>query len=614
MSFPFYHQHDSSDCGPASLRMIAAFYGRKIRIGYLRELCHITRDGVSLLGISNAAGAIGLKSLGVSLSYKDFISEAPLPCIVHWNQKHFVVVYRIRKSGKKQRIMVADPAHGKLVYQEDEFKSAWLTEEEGTLKGICLLLEPTPAFYSQTDENINRNRYQYLLPFLKPHKAKLLLLMATIFIGTGLQFAFPFLTQQIVDRGIRLKDLNFITLVLAGQMLLFFGLLASEFIRGRIQLIVSTQVNIKMISAFLVKLLRLPIGFFDSRITGDLMQRISDQQRIQSFLTISSLNIVLSMLTLFVFGAILLYYSGLVFLVFLTGSVLYAIWIYLFLKRRKDVDYLRFSRLAESQENILQMIQGMQEIKLNNSELKKRKEWERIQDDLLNIDRKGLRINQYQNVGAYFFGRTKDILITFITALLVIRGEISIGMMLAVQFILGQLNAPVEQMVIFTREAQDASISMERLEEINLQKEEEPDNGSFESPPKVISDISLREVAFQYEGPFSPFVLENVTLTIPAEKVTAIVGSSGSGKTTLIKVLLGFYKPVRGTVTIGEMPLDKISPSGWRSRCGTVLQDGFIFSDTLAGNIALSDHETDVEKLKNSIRIAKDINCTGGLQ
>jgi ATP-binding cassette subfamily B protein len=422
-------------------------------------------------------------------------------------------------------------------------------------------------------------------------------------LGSMFMLIFPFLTQSIIDVGIRDLDLGFISLVLIAQLALFTGQISVEFIRSWVLLHISTRVNIALISDFLIKILRLPIGFFNSKKTGDLIQRILDHDRIQSFLTVSSLNILFSAFNFIIFALILLLYNYLIFLVFILGTVLYAAWVWIFMKKRRELDYQRFAGQAENQSNLMQMIMGMQEIKLNNCERQKRWEWERIQARLFRVNMKSLSLNQYQGIGALFFVRTKDILITFLSAWLVIRGELTLGMMLAIQYILGQLNAPVENLVFFSREAQDAAISMERLDEIKSLREEEEAGKTLEKNLPDDHTIRLRGISFQYEGPYSPFVLKDVSLEIPEKKVTAIVGTSGSGKTTLVKLMLGFYRPVAGSIEVGGSPLDGISPAYWRSRCGAVMQDGYIFSDSIASNICLVEGMEE-GRLRKSIDIA----------
>lgn len=604
MKFPFYHQHDSMDCGPACLKMIAQHYGKSYRLSTLREKCHITRDGVSMLGISDAAEELGFRTLGVKLTMEQLLTETPLPCIAYWNQKHFVVVHEIRKNGDESVLYLADPAHGRVKVRAGEFAKSWLTPGEDQPGGICLLMEPLPEFHTKQGDQAGGSRFRFLSAYLQPHRRYMIQLLLGMVFGSLIQLIFPFLTQAIVDTGIKNQNLSFISLILLAQLALFLGLTMVEFIRGWVLLHISTRINIALISDFLIKIMKLPIGFFDSKMIGDLMQRITDHNRIQSFLAVSSLNILFSTVTFIMFGIVLLFYSSLIFIVFLAGSLLYAGWVYLFMKKRREIDYLRFSRLAENQSTLIQLITGMQEIKLQNCEKQKRWEWERVQAKLFRLSLRSLSLTQYQSVGAFFFIRTKDIFITFLSAYLVIKGELTLGMMLAVQFILGQLSNPVEQMVNFIREAQDAGISMERLDEINSHPEEEdPDHPGLRELASG-RDIKVRNLDFQYEGPHSPLVLSNLNLDIPEHKITAIVGSSGSGKTTLVKLLLGFYKPIKGSVMVGETPLEKLSSSYWRTLCGSVMQDGFIFSDTIASNIALGDDTIDEEKLKRALHIS----------
>lgn len=604
MKFEFYHQYDSMDCGPACLQMVANHHGKSYRLATLRERCHVTREGVSMLGLSDAAEWMGFRTLGVKITLDQLVTEAPLPCIAFWNQKHFVVIYDIKKKGEETTLYIADPAHGKVKMSAKDFNKSWLSAEEEDAGGICLLLEPLPEFYNKTGDKPSNTRLSFLHSYVRPHRRYMIQLLLGMIFGSLIQLLFPFLTQAIVDKGIKNQNLSFISLILLAQLALFLGLAMVEFIRGWILLHISTRINIALISDFLIKIMKLPIGFFDSKMIGDLMQRITDHNRIQSFLAVSSLNILFSTVTFILFGAVLFYYSPLIFLVFFIGSLLYSGWVYLFMKRRREIDYQRFNRLAENQNTLIQLITGMQEIKLQNCERQKRWEWERIQARLFKISLKSLSLTQYQSIGAFFFIRTNDILITFLSAYLVIKGELTLGMMLAVQFILGQLTNPVEQMVTFIREAQDASISMERLEEINAHPEEEdPSHPGVRSLPTG-GAIHMRNVSFQYEGPHSPFVIRGMSFVIPAQQVTAIVGASGSGKTTLVKLMLGFYRPTEGQVLIGDTPLEEINSSYWRGLCGSVMQDGFIFSDTIANNICLGDEVVDEVRLQRAIKTA----------
>jgi len=599
--FPFVKQMDAMDCGPTALCMVAKYYGKNYTQQTLRERCFITREGVSMLGTSDAAESIGMRTMGVRISFDQLSDEVPLPCIAHWRQNHFIVVYKI----KKDIVYVSDPAHGLVKYTKKEFMEGWgSTKKEGEEQGLCLLLEPTPDFYKMDDETLNKSSFKFLFSYLRPYKTFLIQLMLGMLMGSMLQLVFPFLTQSIVDYGINNQDINFITLILVAQLALFVGRTSVDFIRNWILLHISTRVNISLISDFLIKLMKLPIGYFDTKMIGDLMQRIGDHRRIETFLTNSTLNILFSMVNLVIFGAVLMIYDTTIFFIFLVGSSLYFCWIYMFLKKRREIDFKRFAQLSSNQSNLIQLITGMQEIKLNNCEKQKRWEWERIQAKLFKVSVKGLSLDQYQQSGSVFINQTKNILITFFAAKAVITGNMTLGMMLAVQYIIGQLNSPIEQLITFMHATQDAKISLERLGEVHQKDDEEdPDSEKVTMLPEK-RDLTVSELSFQYEGPHSEFVLKDVDLVIPESKVTAIVGMSGSGKTTLIKLLLGFYPPTKGEIRIGDIDMANLSNRLWRQKTGVVMQDGFIFSDTIARNIAVSDEVIDKERLLNAARIA----------
>jgi ATP-binding cassette subfamily B protein len=423
-------------------------------------------------------------------------------------------------------------------------------------------------------------------------------------LGSLLQLIFPFLTQSVVDVGINTQNLNFVYLVLIAQLVLFIARMATDFIRGWILLHISTRINISLISDFLIKLMKLPVGFFDTKLIGDLMQRIGDHHRIENFLTSETLNILFSFFNIIIFGAVLAFYSWTIFFIFLVGSSLYIGWILLFMKKRRELDFKRFQQSADNQSNLFQLITGMQEIKLNNCEKQKRWEWERIQVKLFKISIKGLALNQYQQAGSVFFNEGKNILISIIAATLVIKGEMTLGMMMAVQYITGQLNSPIAQMITFLQSMQDAKISLERLGEIHeKENEEDADQPKITMLPEN-KDIHIENLMFQYEGPHSPKVLDTINLHIPQNKITAIVGSSGSGKTTLLKLMLGFYPPIEGKVLVGKTGLENYSQRLWREKCGVVMQDGFIFSDSIANNIAVSDETVDRQKLLDAVKVA----------
>jgi len=596
-AFPFYPQHDSMDCGPACLRMIAAFYGRQFTLQDLRNRSYIDKEGVSLQGISEAAESIGFRTMGVKIPYLDVadrpsLSTAPLPVIAHWNQNHFVVVYRI----SKKFVWLADPGSDKLKLSVNEFKNHWLSDFD---KGIVLLLEPTAKFEEvETDKSKNISSLQFFHSYIKPHTKLIIQLILGLILASVFQLLFPFLTQSIVDVGIDNQDINFIYLILLGQLMIFGGQFTVRIIQSWILLHLSTRINIQLISDFLQKLMKLPLGFFDARNTGDLLQRIGDHKRIEGFLTQSSLSILLSTINIIVFGVVLLIYSATIFFIFLASSIIYLLWISFFLKKRREIDYLAFHQMADNQSSLIEIIQGMPEIKLQGSHFKRRWAWASIQARLFRIQMKSLSISQYQDIGGMSVNQLKDILITFVAAKSVIEGQITLGMMLAVQYIIGQLNGPLQQLIIFIRSAQDARISYERLSEIHTQEDEQDEEVTrLKIIPK--GDIIIHDLSFRYTA-IAPLVLSNINLEIPRGKVTAIVGASGSGKTTLIKLLLGFYKPSRGVIKIGGTVLDAIDKATWRSECGVVMQEGFIFSDTMAENIAESDDYVNIEKIYTS--------------
>ncbi len=608
--FPHYKQPDAMDCGPTCLRMIAKFYGRNFNLEYLREQSHISREGVSLLGISDAAEAIGMRSLGTKVTYEQLIKEVSKPCVVHWDQNHFVVVYKVRKG----KVYVADPAFDLVKYNEQEFKKHWLaTMKEGVEKGICLMLQPTPVFYEQDDDVTDRAGFSFLWRYVRPHRRLVNQLLIGFLAASIIQLIFPFLTQSIVDVGINNQDISFIYLVLAAQMMLFIGKMSVDFVRSWILLHISTRINISIISDFLIKLMKLPIGFFDTKMLGDLMQRIQDHRRIERFLTTQTLSVLFSLFNLFVFGIVLAIYSWRILLVFVIGSVLYVVWVYLFMQRRRQLDYKKFTQLSENQSMLIQLINGMPEIKLNNYEKQKRWEWERIQARLFRVNVQNLSVDQYQQAGSVFINETKNIVITVLAAMAVLSGNMTLGMMLAVQYIIGQLNTPLSDLINFLHLAQDAKISLERLGEIHNKDDEEKKEDPRINTMPVSRTIDISNLVFQYEGPHSPKVLKQINLRLPEQKVTAIVGGSGSGKTTLVKLLLGFYLPVSGSIKVGDTDLRNFSQQWWRTKVGAVMQDGFIFSDTIVNNVVVGDESIDKEKLLFAVKTANIQDFIEGL-
>lgn len=598
--FPFYKQLDAKDCGPTCLRIISKYYGKLISLQELRELSETTRVGSNLLKLSEAAESIGFKSLRVKINYEQ-LEESTLPCIVYWNRKHFVVVYNI----KKDVVYVSDPAYGLIRYPKKEFLSHWIgnNANEQTKEGITLLLEVTPKFRKQYWDNVDKKSLRFLSQYLFKYKRLLLQLCIGLLVGSILQLIAPFLTQSIVDIGIQNQDIDFIYVVLGAYLLLFVGRTSVNIFRSWILLHLSTRINISLVSDFFIKLMNLPIAYFDTRMTGDIMQRINDHSRIEKLLTGSALNTMFSMFNLVVFGIVLIYYSSVIFGIFVFGSLLYILWILYFLKKRKELDYKQFSQLSQEQSTIIELINGMQQIKMYNAEKQKRWKWEFVRVGLFNVSIQRLVLEQTQGTGSSVINEIKNIAITFTSAVLVIEGKITLGMMLSIQYIIGQLNAPIGQMVSFIRSYQDAKISMERLAEIHDKKDEGDGERQMIRNVKPDQDIFLKKVSFRYLGSDRK-VIKGMGLKIPANKVTAIVGASGSGKTTLLKLILKFYEPNKGNIFYGEHYLSSISHRTWRDHCGVVMQEGYIFNDTIAFNIAVGEDMIDEVRLVRAAKIA----------
>lgn len=600
--FPCFQQPDAKDCGATCLRIISKFYGKAIPLHAIRNLTETTREGTNLLGLSNASEKLGFRSLGVKINFNSLIEQAPLPCIIHWNKYHFVVVYKIDKSGT---VYISDPSYGLITYSKEEFIKHWIgnNADENTEEGIAMLLETTPAFYKNEFENEeSKASFTYLSRYLYKYKSLIIQLALGLLTASVFSLIFPFLTQSIVDVGIQNQDINFIYLVLLAQMMLFAGRIGIEVIRGWILLHLSTRINISLISDFFIKLMRLPISFFDTRMTGDIMQRINDHSRIEQLLTSSSLNTLFSLFNLIVYSIILLIYDYRLFVIFSLGAGLYVGWILFFLKKRKELDYKRFSQVSQEQSKVIELINGMQEIKMHNAEKQKRWGWEFLQVKLFKLRIKSLSLEQWQTVGGSFINQSKDILVSFLSAKLVLEGNLTLGMMLSVQYIIGQLNSPLMQLIDFIRQTQDAKISLERLGEIHDKEEEENREEQYVSEiPK--KDIEIHNLSFRYIGS-DTFVFENLNLTIPYQKTTAIVGVSGSGKSTLLKLLMKFYEPNKGEIRIGNTNLFNVSPRFWRDHCGVVMQDGYIFNDTIAENIAVGEDYIDKQKLRKAVEIA----------
>lgn len=613
-SFPLYTQLDAMDCGPTCLRMIARYYGRSYTLQTLREKSFITRQGVSMLGISDAAESIGLHSMGVRISFKQLIEDVQFPCILHWNQNHFVVCYGIKRHsslfGERKSdpysIKIADPAGEKYTMTKEEFLQCWISSKTaGKDTGTALVLSPTPEFYDHEDDRKKQEKnLGHFFRYILPYKSQLVQLLVGMLIGSLLSMIFPFLTQAVVDQGIGNSNIGFIGLVLIAQFILTLTQIGVEFIQSWITLHMNTRISISLISDFLAKLTKLPIRFFDAKNVGDIMQRIGDHSRIQSFLTGTALSLIFSIFNFIVFAAILAYYDLTILGVFLLGNALYTTWVIAFMKYRRKLDYNRFTQSSSNQSNMVQLITGMQEIKLNNCEKQERWKWERIQIKLFKISIKSTALEQYQKIGSLFFSKTTYLFISFLAATAVVNGQITLGMMMSISYIIGQLSVPIDQVITFAQALQDAKISLERLNEIHNKEDEEQTIESKLNDLPENKTIEIRNVSFSYDGAERNYVLEDLNLTIPQNKTTAIVGASGSGKTTIIKLLLGFYTPIKGTININDVRLDDINPHLWRQKAGSVMQEGFIFSDTIANNIAVGEETVDKKRLLHAVTVA----------
>lgn len=598
--FPHYLQHDAADCGPTSLRMIAKHYGKEYSAEMLRRHCYVSREGVSMLGISDAAEYIGFRTIGFRISFEQLVEEALLPCILHWNQNHFVVCYKIEKKRKeKYNIYISDPASQRLCYTKDEFLKCWLSSKSDNIdKGSALLLEPGVDFGKREEEvEAKKHSLSFFLKYLLPYKGQFVQLLLGMMVGSLLQLIFPFLTQAMVDLGIGERNLNLITLILIAQLILFLAQLSVGYIRSWILLHINSRIDISLISDFLIKLMNMPLHFFDTKRTGDIMQRIGDHGRIKAMLMGNSMNIIFSLANFIIFAGVLGYYNIKILTIFLIGNIFYVLWILYFMKYRRELDIKRFNLASNEQNKIIQLIQGMQDIKLNNCEKQKRWEWEHVQVNLFKIGVRGLTIGQIQQAGTVFFTQTTHIIISFIAARAVVEGQMTIGMMMALTYIIGQLSAPVGDFISFVQALQDAKISLERLNEIHAQEDDELYIANKVSFLPKDKSIRINHLRFSYDGSERNYALDDVSLVIPEHKVTAIVGESGSGKTTLIKLMQGFYQPNSGSIKIGNMNLNTINPHLWRSKTGSVMQESFIFSDSIANNIALNTDDVNTERL-----------------
>lgn len=594
--FPHFKQLDSRDCGPTCLRMIAKYYGKTFSREFLRDKSSITKTGVTMAGIAEAAEAIEMRTLGMRISLESLVTQAPTPFIVPWRQKHFVVVYKTSKT----KIYVADPAQGLLTYSHEDFKKAWTNTTDDT--GFVLLLEANPQFYALEEDKTKTKGFSFLLPYFRPYKKLIRQLFVGLLVATIIQFILPFLMQTVVDVGVNNRDIPFIYLILVSQLVLILSQTLVSVFREWLLIHITSRFNIKMVSDFLFKMLKLPVSYFDTRNAGEHLQRITDHTRIQNFISSSTLNMIFSMITFIIFNCILAYYNLTIFFVFIIGAILYVGWTFFFLKKRAELDYKRFDETSQSQTNLLQIISGVKEIKINNSQRKNRWKWEFNQISLFKTSLSTLKLVQYQTIGATFINEIKNIVITFLAAKAVVDGNLTLGMMISTQYIVGQLNLPLSNFITFIQTWQDAKISLERLSQVHTRDDEDLASAKKSNELPNTKTIEIKDLSYRYGGKSTPFVLKNVNCIIPEGKTTAIVGASGSGKTTLMKLLLKFYEPTKGSINIGSIDLNSINNDFWRMNCGAVMQDTFMFNDTIAGNISESEQNEmiDRDKLNNA--------------
>lgn len=599
-AFKFIKQLDSMQCGLACMAMICYHWGQEYSVKFLNKFCTASKDGVSFKGLSDLSDTLGLHCISGKVSIQE-LRECPLPAILHWNQNHFIVLYKI----KNNKFYIADPSKGKLVLNETEFSQHFISlTSDNKEKGLAMFFEPTEKFGIIKDDTINNERnFKFLSKYIFKHKLYFIQIIVDMIFACCMQLLFPFLTQSIVDTGIHTKNIGLIWLILIGELTIVIGRTITDVIRNWLLLHISMRINISIVSDFFIKLLKLPMSFFDTKLMGDIFQRISDHDRIQKFLTSQILKISFAVLSFFIFGIVLCYYNITVFLIFLIGSFLYATWITLFLRKRRKIDYNLFEQQAANQNRTYQFITGIQEIKLQNCEIRRRLEWEDTQADLFKVQMDSLKLQLQQESGGVFINEIKNIVITVITATCVISGDMSLGMMLAVQYIIGQLNSPIEQVVAFIYSLQDVKISLERINEIHNAENED---NHIKNNITNLSDktITIKNLSFSYDSHALTKTLDNITLNIPSGKITAIVGSSGSGKTTLIKLILGYYSNISGSILIQNQDIRNINLKDWRSHCGVVMQDGVIFSESIARNIAVEDGDIDYTRLEYAAQIA----------
>jgi len=602
--FPFYKQVDQHDCGPICLKIISKYFGRNFSPEHLRDLCKITPNGISGKSLMSGAESLGFQTVPASITYQVLSEQAPLPCIAHWRDRHFLVVYKVERD----KVYVADPSHGLIQYNKREFIEAWQNNKKAddNSEGIIILLEPTAKFYNQENTDFSKG-LRGILPYLKNYTKYILQVFIGLIAGSLIQLILPFITQKLVDQGINLGNISFVYILLLAQLMLFSSSVFLTVIRSWLLLYVGARVNMLIASDYLVKLLNKTVSFFDSKTPGDILQRINESSRIETFLVSAPISLF-SYINALIFLFVLAYYSITILIIFLIGILLYTIWVWLFMKKRAELDFKRFDASSGLSSKLIQMVSGIQEVKVNSSEKKHVKSWEKVRVQYFKTSISTLTLTQLQSVGGDVINELKNIFITFTAAILVMDGKITLGGMLAIQYIIGQVNTPLLSLIDFFRTVQDAKLSMERFNDIDFVTPEEKilTDQTLIKLPKETFDIQFKDINFSYVNDQNKLVLKDINLHIPAGKITAIVGDSGSGKTTLLKLLLKLYLPTAGDIMVGDYNLKHISSKSWRSLCGTVMQDGYIFSDTISENIteSASEESIDVEKLLRSVKLA----------
>ncbi|EFC69841.1 peptidase domain-containing ABC transporter [Prevotella sp. oral taxon 317] len=582
--FRIVRQYDSVDCALACLKMICQHYKMYHSLDASEYSYYISKDGISLASVVEIARKNHFEVTCGKVFLEQLTQEVTLPCILYWNRNHFVVLYKISQLHGKFFFHIADPAKGRVVFSLSEFEQHWSTDTvDSRAQGIVILLEPNGNCQPATVKKRKTGKKTFL-PILLSYKKMLLYLLLGVLIGAGIQMAFPILTQWIVDKGIEGGDISFILMVLIGQMALITGNMFNDFFRKVLVLKLGSRFSISLLTDLVTKMLRLPVRFFDSKPMGDFIQRLQDHDKVERFVTVYFVNCVFSLITLLVLGIVLMTYNGYIFLVFVLGSILYIIWTYLFVNKRKTLNYELFAVKAKNQGKYYEILKGITEIKLQNLEQRNRDDIENIQKDLYHTNVKALKIDQYLDVGNVFINELKNILITFLSAYFVIRGDITFGMMMSIQYIIGELNVPIAQFLTFIAGYQDAKLSLDRMNSIfSIDNEEDGDKEAFKPQHGV---ISVEHLHFKYVMSGND-ILHDMNLCLPLGKKIAIVGSSGSGKTTLVKLLLKLYEPTQGKIVVSNTDIKNVKNRLWRNSCGAVLQDGFIFSGTLRENIIL---------------------------